>query len=347
MPNENVARARQIVDELVKILSELSDPEIGDLMASGAIDEILKATLDGSKARQYTNIAEFLLDNKNRAHFVALLREVITRNYSFKAIKDGRTAFVSPFYAQWFDDGVIFLEGQKPWEGITGLYRKGQLSYAVASRDVRPGESFDLRKFLSFIPFDDFVKSLKQIPPTITSLDQPLNELREQLNEHETDEEKYHSWFRRYPWAFGLAYEKFQDLRPLDDRNIPDFTGVRTRDASRDIFEIKQPFLRLFRADGEFTAEFNEAWNQAERYLVFTRQNEDYLFREKGLRFNNPRCYLIAGYDLLDDQKKKVAIKEQSVPSIEFRTYNDVVSFVTNTVSFIKEKRNSSLAYVR
>lgn len=343
MSSEKVARGRHAVDELVKILSDLSDPEIGDLVASGTINDILKATLDGSKVRQYPNIAEFLLDNKNRAHFVALLRELITRNYSFKAIKDGRTAFVSPFYAQWFDDGVVFLEGEKPWEGLTGLYRKGQLSYAVASRDVKAGESFDLRKFLSFISVDDVKESLKQIPPTVTSLDEPLNELRDLLNKHETDEEKYHSWFRRYPWTFGLAYERFQDLRRLDDRNIPDFTGVRIHDASRDIFEIKQPFLRLFRDDGEFTSEFNEAWNQAERYLVFTRQNGDYLFREKGLRFNNPRCYLIAGYDLLDDQRKKISIKEQSVPSIEFRTYNDVVSFVTGTVSFIKEKRNSSL----
>jgi hypothetical protein len=345
LPSEKVARGKHAVDELAKILSDLTDPEIGELVASGAIEDILKATLDTSKANMYPNIAEFMLGNKNRTHFVALLRELITRNCSIKATaKDGRTGFVSPFYAQWFDDGVVFQEGEKPWEGLIGLYRNGKMSYGVASRDVKEGETFDLRKFLNFIPIDDVRETLKSIPPIALSLDEPLAKLESLLDGHDTDEEKYHSWFKRYPWAFGLAYTQFQDLERLDDRNIPDFTGVRMHDKSRDIFEIKQPFLRLFRENGEFTSEFNEAWNQAERYLIFTRQNGDYLLREKELRFSNPKCYLIAGYDLSDQQRKDIGIKEQSVPSIEFRTYNDILSFVKGTVSFVKQMKKSGEA---
>lgn len=337
--NEKIKRGKQIIDELARIISELPDTEIAELLGRGAINDILKAILDPSKLRRYPNIAEFLLDNKNRAHLIALMRYAITQNYSFKASKEGQTAFVAPFFNQWFDDGIVFLEGEKPWEGLFGLYRKGQLSYAVASRDARPGESLDPREFLKFISVDDIKERLKQIPPQMARLDEALNELNALLNKRETNEEKYHLWFTNYPWAFGLEYKTFQDLRPLDDENIPDFTGVRIHDQCRDIFEIKQPFLKLFREDGEFASEFNEAWNQAERYLIFTRQNEDYLFREKGLRFSNPKCHLLAGLDLSDQQRKRISVKEQSNPSMEFRTYNDLVGYVSNTLSFIKRMK--------
>jgi len=339
--NEQLIRGKQITRELARILSEISDPEVAELLGKGAMDELLKAILDASQIGKYPSIAEFLLKNKNRAHLIALLREAITRNYSFKGTKEGHTAFVTPFFNQWFDDGIVFLEGEKPWEGVTGLYRKGQVSYAVASRDAKPGEELDPRTFLKFISLDDFTKSQQQIPHQAASLDEPLNELKGLLSRREVSEEKYHSWFKKYPWAFGLAYKSFQDLTALDDRNIPDFTGVRVHDGSRDIFEIKQPFLELFRGDGEFTSDFNEAWNQSERYLVFTKRSESYLLLEKGLRFNNPKCHLIAGLDISDEQRKKIGIKEQSNPSIEFRTYNDVVSFVGSTISFIKKMKNS------
>jgi hypothetical protein len=340
--NEKVARGKQIIDELVNILSDLSDPQIAQLLGKGEVSNILKAILDETKLHQYPNIAEFLLDNKNRAHLLALLRYVITRNYSFKGTKEGHTAFVTPHYNQWIDDGVLFLEGEKPWEGLLGLYRKGQLSYAVASRDVKAGESFDEREFFVFVSAEDARERLRQIPPKVTSLDEPLNELNGLLNTREADEEKYHSWFKKYPWAFGLAYQTFQDLRPLDDKSIPDFTGIR-HDGSRDIFEIKQPFLELFREDGEFRSEFNEAWNRAERYLDFTRRNEHYLLQEKGMRFSNPKCHLVAGYDLSDEQRKRIGIKERSTPSIEFRTYNDVLVLVSSVISFIKRVKNSDL----
>jgi hypothetical protein len=264
------------------------------------------------------------------------MRLAITRNYSFKATSGDKVGFITPYFNQWFDDGIVLLEGEKPWEGTIALYRGGQLNYAVASRDAKSGEELDPREFLTFVSMDDFRESLKQIPRKIASQDEPLNELNSLLIRAETKEEEYHSWFRKYPWAFGLLYRTFQDRGPLDDSNIPDFTGVRIHDGCRDIFEIKQPFLNLFREDGEFTSDFNESWNQAERYLIFARQNQDYLNREKGLRFNNPKCHLLAGFNLSDEQRKKIGVKEQSNASIEFRTYNDLVSYVTNTISFIK-----------
>jgi TPR repeat protein len=39
--------------------------------------------------------------------------------------------------------------------------------------------------------------------------------------------------------------------------------------------------------DGEFHSNFNDAWNQAERYVTFARDERDYLLRQKNLRFEN------------------------------------------------------------
>jgi len=108
----------------------------------------------------------------------------------------------------WFDDGIVFLDGEKPWEGLIGPYRKGQLSYAVASRDARSGETFDPREFFTFISVDDFKESLKQIPPQMASLDKPLNELNALLNRRETSEEVYHLWFSKYPCKERTEYIK-------------------------------------------------------------------------------------------------------------------------------------------
>ena len=73
------------------------------------------------------------------------------------------------------------------------------------------------------------------------------------------------------PGLADMLYEPiYQDSHiSLNDENIPDFTGVRYRDGSRDIIEIKQPFIPIFRGDNLFRSEFNQSWDQVERYLDF------------------------------------------------------------------------------
>jgi hypothetical protein len=111
----------------------------------------------------------------------------------------------------------------------------------------------------------------------------------------------------------------------LDDGNIPDFTGVRARDGVRDVFEIKQPFLRCFRRDGRFSQEFNLAWEQAERYLTFVRQHREYLREEKGLVFSNPHCFLLIGSGLNDAEIRRFHDREALNPSISILTYEQVL----------------------
>jgi hypothetical protein len=110
----------------------------------------------------------------------------------------------------------------------------------------------------------------------------------------------------------------------VDDKNIPDFTALRAYDQCHDIVELKQPFLALFRADGSFSAEFNDSWNQAERYLDFCQRQRAYLLDQKELRFENPRCLLLTGNDLTSTEIRSIRSKEGFNPLITVLTYDQL-----------------------
>lgn len=335
MNDEKITGGKQIISELAEILRELSDSDVDRLLDNNTMTSLLKAILDTSKVTEYPNIAEFFFANKTRSTLLAWIRLAIHQNYSINVPKEGQEAFVSPYFEQWFDDGVMFLEGSEPFAGFLGLQRNNELRYAIAARDLRNGQELGKDDF-EFISIDDFNERLRTIPPEqITDLERPVIELNELLNTKETNESEYQELIQKYPWILGAKYTAVQNHIMLDDENIPDFTGVRVHDSYRDIIEIKPPFIPLFRQNGNFNSAFNDAWNQAERYLNFVREETDYL-RRKGLNFDNPRCYLIRGYDIPDDKLKKIRAKEKLNPAIEFRTYNDLIVFAKNTVEFLK-----------
>jgi hypothetical protein len=155
------------------------------------------------------------------------------------------------------------------------------------------------------------------------------------LGSRTTEEQTYQGYFARFPWVLGGQHTSIQSHEALDDLNIPDFTGIRTRDGHRDIFEIKSPFLALVRNDGELAAAFNKAWNQTERYLDFCRRDSDYL-RRKGLAFENPHCYLVLGYGLTLNQLRPIRAKERMNSAITVLTYDDVLTQAKGTVALLE-----------
>jgi hypothetical protein len=192
-----------------------------------------------------------------------------------------------------------------------------------------------------FVDQEDFEKAQRAMPPEqITHLDQPIQRLSALLQAHNNDESKYQELLAEYPWVFGAQHRTIQRHLHLDDRNIPDFTASRVHDNNRDIIELKPPFMKIFREDGEFASDFNDAWNQAERYLTFTQRNPDYLFREKGMRFDSPRCYLIVGFGLSDEEIRRVRDKERLIPAIQVLTYDDLRTFMTHTVAFLRRLKS-------
>lgn len=338
MNKEKIERGKQIINELSDILQQLSDVEVGILLDTGTMHELMLSILDPSKAKEYPNIAEFLLANKTRSTLFAFIRHAITQNYSIKGKnKEGIEGYVSPYFVQWFEDGVMFLEGQERFAGLIGLYHNKEVRYAIAAKDARPGEELG-PDFFEFISIDDF----KAIPTKILSdLEKPIHELQELLDKKNTDEAKYQEFLEKYPWILGAQYEKVQSHKNFDDKNIPDFTCIRVHDKYRDIIEIKQPFMPIFRKDGEFSSEFNDAWNQVERYLNFAREEKDYL-RRKGLNFDNPKCYLILGFQLSNEELSKMRTKGRLNPAIGILTYDDLLVFTKTTVEFVKNLKSKS-----
>ena len=171
---------------------------------------------------------------------------------------------------------------------------------------------------------------------SLSDINSPLLNLRSLLDHRCEGELQYQKLLGKYPWILGVQYKKVESHSYLDDENIPDFTGVRVHDDCHDIIEIKQPFLRLFRNDGNFCSSFNDSWNQIERYLDFSREETDYL-RRKGLIFNNPNCYLIIGYELTTAELSKIRTKERMNLAIHILTYNDLLRFVENTIALIRK----------
>jgi len=237
--------------------------------------------------------------------------------------------------------------------GIATLEANPRIAYSVLSNLGKPRASKDVKQKFAYliksgerISYDEVEEAianecLKTIPSNqIDDLEKPLSEINELLNSKDNTESKYHKWLQKYSWIFGLDYKLIESHKNLDDKRIPDLTGIRIYDNFRDIFEIKSPFIPLFQRDGRFTSEFNKAWNQVEKYLNFVIEDKDYLRRNKGLIFDNPKCYLILGYDLPDNQIKKIRTKARVNPAINFRTYDDLIAWAENTINFVKQHKS-------
>lgn len=325
-----------LVQELSAILLAATDAEVRTLLGDGALQTLL-VSIAPRKTDKTETAYEYLLKNKSRLQLLSLLRLAIHLNYPIKGRVKHTDIYVSPHHIQWFDDGVMFVQGEKQFEGLIGLYQGDRVKFAIARRDRRAGESMGPDDF-DFVDVDELSQRSERpsVPGTVEELDLAVTTLRGLLDNRDTNEASYQTFLEAHPWFLGAQYEHIQSHRAFDDANIPDFTGTRVRDSARDILEIKQPFLGLFRADGTLSAEFNDAWNQTERYLDFARRESDYLHRQKGLRFETPKCFLLIGYGLSPTQRTEIQRKERMNPAITVLTYDDLMAMGKATVAFIK-----------
>jgi len=152
-----------------------------------------------------------------------------------------------------------------------------------------------------------------------------IAQLTELLNQKCKVESEYQKLLEDNPWMLGASYSAFFRHMKMDDQNIPDFTALRAYDQCHDIVELKHPFLSLFREDGNFSAEFNDCWNQAERYLDFCRRQRAYLDEQKQLRFENPRCILLIGNNPSTTEMKNLRTKQTMNPLIMVLTYDQLL----------------------
>ncbi|MCH8261429.1 MAG: DUF4263 domain-containing protein [Proteobacteria bacterium] len=181
----------------------------------------------------------------------------------------------------------------------------------------------------------------------VTIMSDGFKRLNQYIESKCSEESKYQELLHEHPWMLGGHYKTIDRHTNLDDENIPDFTAVRCHDNFRDIIEIKQPFLSCFKKKDNFSSSFNDAWNQAERYLSFVHRQRNYLNDEKGLSFENPKCILILGNNLTQNQLKMIREKESVTKSVVVYTYDHIqrtACHILNLVASSREKMaNKSL----
>jgi hypothetical protein len=149
-----------------------------------------------------------------------------------------------------------------------------------------------------------------------------LATLRELLDSKCETESRYQELLHEHPWMLGGIYSSVDRHLAMNDENIPDFTAVRCYDGFRDVIELKHPFMKCVRKKRGFTSDFNDAWNQAERYLSFAERQRAYLADAKDLRFENPACILLVGYQLAESALQQIRSKEGMNRHVRVLTYD-------------------------
>ncbi|MFA6291791.1 MAG: Shedu anti-phage system protein SduA domain-containing protein [Victivallales bacterium] len=323
--------------QLAEAISNLSDSEIPTALPPAVVNALLKAILPPLYTREQS-VYEYLLMNRKRMWLAAVIRHLITLNCSVKCKIEGGECFLSPSHVQWFQDGIVFLQGKERFTGLIERYLDGKIEVAAAARTMRGRESMGVDDFM-FIDIKEAKKQIEaeHVPNSVEGLELVFIELQTMLASSVEDEAKYQEFFTRNGWFFGLQFTRIDSHKAFNDENIPDFTGIRQPRGNRDIIEIKPPCLPLFTKNGNFRKEFHEAWNQCERYLTFADKETDYLRREKHLVFENPHCYLIAGQHFDDPQAKKIRDKEHMNPRITMMTYDEIMRLGRHTIDILKD----------
>jgi hypothetical protein len=335
--NDRIIDAKKLINRVSEILKEVSDDEIIEIFSDGCLNTILYSIFQSDPKG---DIYEHLLQNKTRSMIIACIYNTIVRNYAFKGFVDEKPVFVSPSFQQWYEDGVMFTQGQNPFNGLIGLYQDGKVKFAVSGVDANEGDKLS-HEDLIFLSIEESKERFEKLKPkSLDSLNKSVEKLENLLKDKVNDESVYQDLLEENPWMFGGEYESIDPHKILDDENIPDFSGLRIHDRCRDIIEIKAPFLKLFRKNGKFTSNFNEAWNQTEEYLDFAITDSDYLRRKKHLRFENPKAVLLIGQGLTDKQREKIHAKERGNPRIKVLTYENLLNYAKHTVTYIENLKN-------
>lgn len=185
----------------------------------------------------------------------------------------------------------------------------------------------------------DIPSANPRLPERRTRLDHMaagLDGLKKLLAGKCTDEAPYQELLQAHPWMLAGSYSALFRHQKFDDENIPDFTAVRCHDDCHDIIELKQPFLTWFRQDGEFAADFNDAWGQAESYLAFAHEQRVYLREKKHMRFENPRCTLLLGYNLTEANRVRLQQRESMSRLITVLTYDQLLRTAEHVYDLVK-----------
>lgn len=309
-PLDDVTRARQALRELREIVENASDADAEVILGDGSLEGLLASVIPPIKPG--TSIHEHLAAHKRRASLLARIRHGINASSAFA---DGER-FVSPTRAQWFYDGLTFLEGDAPYDGVVGLYREGVLRYGVGVPDVAKGESLGPLA-VDFVSAADARKSLRSATePARLGLDR----FASLYAQREDDPTRWTDLLRDHPWMLGCQHLSILETES-NDPELPRLTARRALDGAQDVLLVEPPSTRLVGSNGRALSGFRDVWLQAERLRTFVQRQADYLKRELGWKIRDPRFLVLAGRDV--DPRERAIVHE------EFESHHAAVRLVT------------------
>jgi len=339
---EKLKQATKLVQEASCELSNLTGEEISEIISNGFLTDLLFSFLSPSNDEPKESLFEYLIQNRKHLQFAPIIYKELIRRCTFEINNAGFTTIISPSHMQWVENGFMYLEGFTPFSGgIRACFPDETIKIVTARRHICPGEKIT-HNDIKFLPIESANHVARTVPSNlITDLDAPIHQLKDLLAKQIENESEYQSLISKFPWILGAQYLSVHSHKILDDGNIPDFTALRVKDLASDIFEIKQPFLKCFRKNGSLSSEFLSAWQQLLRYIDFAEQESSYLNRQKSIKFNNPKGYLIIGYNLNQKERLEIQRLERQHKNIQILTYDDLLSYSENTVSWVRKLRES------
>lgn len=168
------------------------------------------------------------------------------------------------------------------------------------------------------------------------SMSRGVQQLRKLIDSSGSREGDFQELLHAHPWMIGGQYCRIDRHAALDDRNIPDFTAMRTSDRCLDVIELKLPTTKCSRSDGSLSADFHNAWTQVERYVRFVDENRDYLLREKNLHFENAKAVLIIGNEIESAVREEMRRKEAFNARISVLTYDQLFTQANSILAFAR-----------
>jgi hypothetical protein len=190
----DIEQLHQQLSLSIRELSKISDRDIPQVFRDGLLDRFLTAIapLFNAEENSSKSIYKYLLSHKQGVSTLASIRNVITRNYGIQGSLNGYPVYVSPLDTQWYEDGVMFVQGEEKFTGLFGLYQDRRVKFAVCTRDAKKGENVSPGDFL-FIDVEEAAKQFALTPRIEPShLKQAVDELtqlliqREERGEHPT-----------------------------------------------------------------------------------------------------------------------------------------------------------------
>lgn len=323
-PMDDVTIAKRALRDLREVLARVGDGDAELILGDGALDRLIGAIVPPLSTGATAH--EHLAAHKRRASLLARLRHGVNERSAYAI--DG--TYVSPTRVQWFYDGLTFLEGDAPYEGVVGLFRDGVVRHAMNVIDASRDETLG--------PLEaDFV-SLAEARRAFRGAGSAEGLAALEELSAADDPEGWITWLIAHPWALGAQHANVERVVHRDEA-LPKVTAKRSTDGAQDVLLVESPHTAIVGKTGRVLSSFRDVWLRAEQQRMFVQRQTGYLKRELGWKIRDPRFIILAGRALTKAEREIVREElERHHASIRLVTFDELAALARRTLAFFEPR---------